>query len=287
MNVAGLTAKSRLPVTKAFSIYGEGGLAVMTRKGFNVNDAPVMTNANYATILFGGGLQYRVNSNWDLLVGTIVSPAHSAARQPRTVFFSTGFNYTMRPLSEEQVEKNSNPSVVFPKNLFQVGYITDALGYRANDFVSKGAVPVFWAANVRVEHGWSLSYQRNVFHTARFFALNWGTGLASWKSKENGEQFSTVSIYPVLRFTLHRSRSADVYFNYSLAGPTFISKTTIDSNETGRQFTFQDFMGVGTFMGSAKHLNAEVRIAHYSNGNLFPRNAGITVPLGFHLGYAY
>jgi len=36
------------------------------------------------------------------------------------------------------------------------------------------------------------------------------------------------------------------YFNYSLAGPTFISKTTIDTNETGKQFTFQDFMGVGT-----------------------------------------
>ena len=39
---------------------------------------------------------------------------------------------------------------------------------------------------------------------------------------------------------------ADIYFNYSLAGPTFISKTTIDTNETGKQFTFRDFMGVGT-----------------------------------------
>jgi len=34
--------------------------------------------------------------------------------------------------------------------------------------------------------------------------------------------------------------------NYSLAGPTSISKTTIGTNETGKQFTFQDFMGVGT-----------------------------------------
>jgi hypothetical protein len=55
-----------------------------------------------------------------------------------------------------------------------------------------------------------------------------------------------ASIYPVLRFTPLRSKSQDIYFNYSHAGPTFISKTTFDINETGKQFTFQDFMGVGT-----------------------------------------
>jgi hypothetical protein len=55
-----------------------------------------------------------------------------------------------------------------------------------------------------------------------------------------------ASIYPVLRFTPVRSQSQDIYFNYSLAGPTFISKTTIDTHETGKQFTFRDFMGVGT-----------------------------------------
>jgi hypothetical protein len=103
----------------------------------------------------------------------------------------------MRPLSDEQVERNSNPSVAFPKNLVQIGYVTDALGYGVNDFVSRGAVPVFWPADVRVAHGLSLNYQRNVFHTRRVFALDWGAGLSSWKSK-NGEPFSTASIYPVL-----------------------------------------------------------------------------------------
>ena len=79
----------------------------------------------------------------------------------------------------------------------------------------------------------------------------------------------------------------DFYFNYSLAGPTFISRTTIDDQDTGRRFTFQDFMGAGVFAGRSKHLNAEIRIAHYSNGNLFPQNAGVTIPLGFNLGYAF
>jgi hypothetical protein len=69
MNVAGLTSKSRLPLTKTLSIYGEGGLAIITRKGFNVNSAPALTDANYATLLLGSGLQYRVKNNWDLVVG--------------------------------------------------------------------------------------------------------------------------------------------------------------------------------------------------------------------------
>jgi len=33
------------------------------------------------------------------------------------------------------------------------------------------------------------------------------------------------------RFTPLPSKSQDIYFNYSLAGPTFISKTTIDTYE--------------------------------------------------------
>jgi len=46
-------------------------------------------------------------------------------------------------------------------------------------------------------------------------------------------------------------------------------------------------MGVGVFLGGSRNVNAEIRIAHYSNGNLFPRTAGVTIPLGFNVGYAF
>ncbi|HWJ25865.1 MAG TPA: acyloxyacyl hydrolase, partial [Flavisolibacter sp.] len=78
-----------------------------------------------------------------------------------------------------------------------------------------------------------------------------------------------------------------LYFNYSVAGPSYISKVVIDSSETGKHFTFQDFMGMGIFAGKNRHLNAEIKIQHYSNGNIFPRNAGVKVPLTFNLGYAF
>ena len=57
MNVAGLTAKTQLPVTPVFSIYGEGGLAILTRKGFQIDQSTVLKDANYATLLIGGGVQ--------------------------------------------------------------------------------------------------------------------------------------------------------------------------------------------------------------------------------------
>jgi opacity protein-like surface antigen len=287
MNVAGLTAKLHLPVNERLSVYGEGGLGFITRKGFEVNGTPAVKDVVYATMLSGAGVTYHLNSHWSLVAGTTFSPAHPLDAQPRTSFVSTGLNYTIRPLSAEQVENNSDAAFVFPKNTIQVGYITNAPGYGPNDFFSKGAVPIFFSADVQAALGGSLDYQRNVFHTRRVFSLDWGAGITSLKSRKNGEWFSAASLYPLFRFTLLRTRPADWYLDYSLAGPTFISRTIIDRNETGGHFTFQDFMGAGVFVDRRRSLNAEIRIMHYSNGNLFPHNPGVTVPLSFHVGYAF
>jgi hypothetical protein len=40
-------------------------------------------------------------------------------------------------------------------------------------------------------------------------------------------------------------------------------------------------------MGKKRKLNAELRIAHYSNGNIFPFNEGVKVPMTFNLGWAF
>jgi hypothetical protein len=80
---------------------------------------------------------------------------------------------------------------------------------------------------------------------------------------------------------------ADYYFYYSVAGPTYISKTLLDGEETGRHFTFQDLIGIGSFVGPGRRLNAEINIGHFSNGNIFPYNAGVKVPLTFCFGYTF
>lgn len=287
MNVAGLTAKARLPLTKTISVYGEGGLGLVTRKGFAINRAPVVYDASYAALLFGGGLEYRLNDNWSLLSGVAAVPGRSADQQPRTLFFSGGFDYTVRHLPAGQLDTDSASGPVWPKNMVQIGYVTDALGYGANDFVSKGAIPVFWTGSVQVANGLSVNYQRNLLQTRRFFALDWGASVSSWRSRKTGERFYTASVYPVARFIAVRTNPLELSFSYSLAGPALITRTSIDGEATGRAFTFQDFMSAGIFLGKKRRVSAEVRIAHYSNGNLFPQNPGVTIPLGFYLGTSF
>jgi hypothetical protein len=97
----------------------------------------------------------------------------------------------------------------------------------------------------------------------------------------------TFSIFPTLRFTAIRSKPADIYLFYSVAGPSYISKTVVDEKDSGKHFTFQDFMGFGGFLGDQKKMNAEISINHYSNGNIFVYNRGFKIPLTFTVGYSF
>ena len=287
MNMAGLTAKYRFPITKKFSVYGEGGLALITRKGFKFNNIDVVKDVNYASILLGGGLQYKLNRNWDLKASASYSPERHSDRQPQTVFYSTGFNYNMNPLPNDKVHRNSSTGYIFPRHLIQVGYSTSHFSYGANNFVSEGKIPIFWGGEAEVARGISLHYLRNVFHGRRLFSLDIGTSFSAWRSNTKKDEFYTLSVFPVFRFTPLRTKPADLYFYYSVAGPTYISKTMIDNVNTGKHFTFQDLMGIGIFAGKNRQLNTEVRIGHYSNGNLFPYNEGVKIPLTFSVGYGF
>ena len=160
----------------------------------------------------------------------------------------------------------------------------DAFHYGANDLFSK-TLPLFWGGAAHLKQGISVHYQRNIFHARKVFSLDWGAGIGYWKSRKKQDEFFTLSVFPVLRFTAFRSKKTDLFFEYSVAGPSFISKTLIDNEKTGRHFTFHDFMGIGIFTGQKKNLNAGLRIAHFSNGNIFSDNNGVKVPLTFSLGY--
>ena len=46
-----------------------------------------------------------------------------------------------------------------------------------------------------------------------------------------------------------RRKTADVFFSYSIAGPSYLSKQVIDREDIGNKFSFQDIMGFGMFVG--------------------------------------
>ncbi len=215
------------------------------------------------------------------------SPVTGKINQPATIFFTAGAIYNVRRLTPEQVARNRDNQFIFPQNLVQLSYTSDVLGYGVNDFFANKFFPIFWGGDVQVNKGVSINYLRNIFHGRKVFSLDWGINFSYWKSKVKKEGFYTLSLFPLLRFTAFHFTKVDVYFDYSVAGPTFISKTEIDNTKTGKKFTFQDFMGMGTYVGKQRKINTEIRIGHYSNGDLFPDNNGIKVPLSFTMGYAF
>jgi hypothetical protein len=286
MHFGGVTAKTQVPLGPRVSAYGEAGIGLTSRSGFESGTTPVVRDAHFANALLGGGLEYHVNRKWDLLAGTLLSTGNTAQNQPRALFTSGGFRYTMRELPADVVDANRRAGYVFPEHILQVSYTTDALGYGFNTLVSK-KVPIFWGGNVHVSSGVAVHYEQNVFHTRKVFALDIGGSAGFWKSRDNEEWFRTLSLYPLFRFTLLRTRPADLYVAYSLAGPSYISKSLLDGLATGNRFTFQDFMGLGFFVGPNRRFNVGVKINHYSNGNIFTENAGVKIPYTFNVGYTF
>jgi len=61
----------------------------------------------------------------------------------------------------------------------------------------------------------------------------------------------------------------------------------VDGKDLGEHFTFIDNMGTGLFFGERRNLNAEIEIGHYSNGDIFPGNEGVKIPLSLNIGFAF
>src|SRR3954469_9259296 len=64
MHFGGVTAKSQLALGTRVSAYGEGGLGLTCRSGFEEGTTPVVRDAHFANLLLGGGIEYHVNRNW-------------------------------------------------------------------------------------------------------------------------------------------------------------------------------------------------------------------------------
>jgi hypothetical protein len=286
MAYGGFTLVWQAHVTQSVSAYGEAGLGVTSRSGFDINDGEGVQPAHFAAGILGAGLAFHASENSDIMFGATYSPSRKSYAQPSVRLFTAGLRYEMRPLPEEVLAARRSEVYFFPLNVARFGYTTNALSYGVNTFFTE-QVPVFWAGDVETRRGFTLDLQRNLFHTRSVFAFNVGLSASYWKSEGDKELFRTLSIYPLLQFFFLRKNDADFYFNYSLAGPTYVTSSVIDGEDTGEHFTFQDFLGAGAFFGRNRRFNAELGVKHYSNGNIFVRNAGIKIPLTFSFGVAF
>jgi len=285
-NVGGLTIKPTIPVGKNINLYGEAGLGIITRNGFNDESGnTVVADANYATFLFGGGVMYNLSKKTGIQIVANYSPPEKRYDQPYTSYVGAGIQYRFQPIEEDKIEKSLLRDIKYPRQWIQIGYTTNFAGYNINNFVA--GLNIFWGGNSEISRGTFITYQRNIFHSPKVFALDWGANISVLQTNKNREDFFALSLFPVFRLNLLHTKPLDTYFYYIVAGPTYISKTILDGENTGKKFTFYDAMALGFFFGKKRSLNAELRIAHYSNGNIFPANSGVKIPLTINMGYSF
>ena len=294
VNMWSLSLKNNFKLSKKTDWYAELGLGNFTRVGIYNNDIPIYDSAHYMTAVLGAGIQHTISDKWDLIFNMTYLPEYKKHNQPFTFQSTIGAVYNLKQVPRDKAEAyNANSDYFFPKDFIQIGYGSGEIGFFTNRFFSMQAklgnfeslgLPVFWHGDVMAHSTFSLAYQRTAFRTERFFSLDWGASFTYFHSYNDSDVYA-LSLFPVLRFYLWRPKPFDFYTYYSLIGPTYISMSDIDGLGTGPKFTYQDFMGIGIFFGRKRAYNFDLRIMHYSNGNIFFNNAGVAVPIVFNLGF--
>jgi len=281
----GLALRPTLPITHQLSMYGLSGLGIVSRHGFQVNNVTAMPSVDLITLFTGGGLTYAIDTHWHWDVGFQYALARPTEHQPSIWYASTGFYYLFTPL---HLSRNHQASYLFHRNLIQIGaFSTTIFNPSINKYFTIPYLPIFWTGKITTRDGMWMMYHRNIFHTQKRFSLDVGVSAATYRSTISNTDFQTLSLFPEMRLWFYRSHLVDWYFNYSIAGPTYITRKTIDRLNSGGHLTFQDLLGVGCYVGHNKNANIDFKIGHYSNGNLLPNNPGIQVPLVISIGYAF
>lgn len=292
-----LSLKKNINLHKKLSFYGELGAANVTRIGFSIEDEVIYSDAHFASLFYGFGFNYKLNERWRLALNGTFMPKSKKNNQPAISQASLGFEYHIQPVEKELALKYKNDQrYFFPNNILQVSYGTSKIGFGANKFFSMNlrvgnfesfGIPIFWLGKVRAAHTYSITYQRLAFRTEKLFSLDWGVSATAFQTEATRENVFAFSIFPTMRFYLMRRKGFDMYTNYSIIGPTFLTKSNIDNLETGPKITYQDTMGLGVFFGEKRKYNFELRIIHYSNGNIFTNNSGVAIPVQFTLGKTF
>ena len=296
INAWSLSLKQNINLNKKLSLYGEAGIANVTRSGFSINDKVIYENAHFGSILYGFGFNYKLNDKFRLNLNGTFIPESEKENQPSISQVSFGFEYHINKLPEQKAEEFEKNEYFFPNNLIQVSYGTSKIGFGMNRFFGMSlkvgnfesfGIPIFWVGESKAANAFSVTYQKLAFRTEKIFSLDWGVSVTAFNTEATNEKVLAFSVFPSMRFYLMRRKGFDFYANYSLIGPTYLTVKNIDKLNTGPKITFQDTMGFGVFFGKKRSYNAELRIMHYSNGNNFTDNSGVAVPIQFTLGKTF
>ncbi len=171
---------------------------------------------------------------------------------------------------------------IFPKNEVSVVYYNRGF---FDPYIWRPPSPIFWHAVKSMNSGVMFMYHRLIFHSRKHFSLYVGTSLSRW------ERFEATVYAPTIFFSLRwwffRTQTVNAYLSYSVAGPTVINIDQLAEKDLGGYFIFQDYLGVGLQFGRRHALNLDLRLLHYSNGDVLTHNPGFDVPVVLYIGYSF
>jgi hypothetical protein len=140
--------------------------------------------------------------------------------------------------------------------------------------------PLMWDAKLKVDRAIMLSYERDLYHFGRYLELYSGISggfLESFGEKEDSIQ--TFGGYLMARLYFVKVRNFQMFFMWSPAGPSFLTKREFATTEFSNLFVFQDQFGIGIRVKGKREYDFFVKLYHFSNGDIFPINGGIDIPL--------
>ncbi|MCH9617249.1 MAG: hypothetical protein SP4CHLAM5_07720 [Chlamydiia bacterium] len=168
-------------------------------------------------------------------------------------------------------------SSLYGKNAFYVSAYDQEI---MPDHVYRPRKPLMWNARLKVDRSIMMGFEQPIYAYKKHIELYSGISCGYMQTLRNYQDtIGVVSAYLLARLYIFRSDIFNGYFIYSPAGPSLLTKAKFASTSFSNNFVFQNQFGIGASIGKNAETEFFLKLYHYSNGDIFPINGGIDIPL--------
>jgi hypothetical protein len=137
-----------------------------------------------------------------------------------------------------------------------------------------------------IEKGYMIFYERKMFDILSVLSFYGGGNIGRYHKE--GDTLYSASLSVASRFWVMHLVLLHPYIEVSLFGPTILSKSEFNFSDLRSNFIFQNYLAVGTELGSGSGLSLELKAVKYFRASLSgPEPGGVRVPLLVSLGYLF
>lgn len=145
--------------------------------------------------------------------------------------------------------------------------------------------PLMWSARLKVDTAYFFGLEKDFYSTGKYFSPCYGGSFGQLATRKGiKDQCFVLSSYLGLKFFCPLGLNARLFLFYSPGGPSLLSNNTFVETSFSNRFVFTDQLGVGVKWDRNFGFEMGARLYHFSNGDIFPINGGIDVPIMFYLG---